>query len=66
MNENSHRVGTEVHPTLPFNRSTMFRISTQKKRCKVLLTIEGRLAGESVGTLEQCWRELRAASPTEI
>lgn len=43
----------------------MFRVTTQKKRCKVLLTIEGRLAGESVGTLEQCWRELRAESPTE-
>jgi outer membrane protein len=43
----------------------MFRVTTQRKRFKVLLTIEGRLAGESVGTLEQCWRELRAASPTE-
>ena len=43
----------------------MFRVTTQKKRCKVLLTIEGRLAGESVSTLEHCWRELRAASPTE-
>ena len=61
MNENLHRMGTDVHPTLPI----MFRVTTQKKRCKVLLTIEGRLAGDSVGTLEQCWRELRAASPTE-
>jgi outer membrane protein TolC/ABC-type transporter Mla MlaB component len=43
----------------------MFRVSTQKKRSRVLLTIEGRLAGESVSTLEHCWRELRAASPTE-
>jgi outer membrane protein len=43
----------------------MFRVTTQKKRFKVLLTIEGRLAGESVSTLEHCWRELRAASPTE-
>src|ERR1700757_3482514 len=45
--------------------NTMFRVTTQKKRFKVLLTIEGRLAGESVSTLEHCWRELRAASPTE-
>jgi outer membrane protein len=43
----------------------MFRVTTQKKRFKVLLTIEGRLAGESVSTLEHCWRELRASSPTE-
>jgi len=43
----------------------MFRVTTEKKRSKVLLTIEGRLAGESVFTLEHCWRELRAASPTE-
>ena len=43
----------------------MFRITTLKKRCKVLLTVEGRLAGESVSTLEQCWRELHAGSPSE-
>jgi outer membrane protein len=43
----------------------MLRVTTEKKRLKVLLTVEGRLAGESVSTLEQCWRELRAASPTE-
>ncbi len=43
----------------------MFRVTTQKKRFKVLLTIEGRLAGESVSTLEHCWKELRAASPSE-
>ena len=43
----------------------MLRVTTHKKAGKVLLTIEGRLAGESISTLEQCWRELRAASPTE-
>src|SRR5260370_16726470 len=43
----------------------MFRVTTQKKPFKVLLAIEGRLAGESVSTLEHCGRELRAASPTE-
>jgi outer membrane protein TolC/ABC-type transporter Mla MlaB component len=43
----------------------MLRVTTQKKHSKVLLTVEGRLAGESVSTLAQCWRELRAASPTE-
>jgi outer membrane protein len=58
-------VVTGVHLTQARPHFDMFRVSTQKKRCKVLLTIEGRLAGESVATLEHCWRELRAASPTE-
>ena len=40
----------------------MLRITSEKKRGKVVLTVEGRLAGPWVGTLEQCWRELRAAS----
>src|SRR5690348_10730368 len=43
----------------------MLRISMQKKRGKVVLTVEGRLAGQTVPTLEQFWRELRAASPEE-
>jgi outer membrane protein len=43
----------------------MLRVTTGRKRGKVILSVEGRLAGPSVGTLEQCWRELRAASPNE-
>lgn len=43
----------------------MLRITTNRKRGKVTLSVEGRLAGPSLGTLEQCWRELRTASPTE-
>ena len=43
----------------------MLRITSEKKKGKVVLTVEGRLAGPWVGTLEQCWRELRAASPNE-
>jgi outer membrane protein len=43
----------------------MLRITTDKKRGKITLSVEGRLAGPSVGTLERCWRELRAASPSE-
>ena len=41
----------------------MLRISTATKRGKTLLSVEGRLAGPWVSALEQCWRELRAASP---
>ena len=43
----------------------MLRITTEKRRGKVFLSVEGKLAGPSVATLEQCWRELHAASPRE-
>ncbi len=64
MNENSHPLVTEVHQTKP-RPGIMLRITTEKKRSKVVLTVEGRLTGQTVPTLEQCWRELRAASPGE-
>src|SRR5437660_5738713 len=65
INGNLRHLATDVHLTQPHPLYPMFRVTTQKKRFKVLLTIEGRLAGESVSTLEHCWRELRAASPAE-
>jgi outer membrane protein len=43
----------------------MLRITTKKKRGKIALTVEGRLAGPWVAALEQCWREQHAASPRE-
>jgi outer membrane protein TolC/ABC-type transporter Mla MlaB component len=43
----------------------MLRITTETKRGRTVLSVEGRLAGPLVGTLEQCWRELRAASSQE-
>jgi outer membrane protein len=43
----------------------MLRITTNRKRGKVILSVEGRLAGPALGTLEQCWRELHTASPSE-
>ncbi|HKV64503.1 MAG TPA: TolC family protein [Candidatus Acidoferrum sp.] len=43
----------------------MLRITTEKKRGRTSLSVEGRLAGPWVGALEQCWRELHAASPSE-
>jgi outer membrane protein len=43
----------------------MLRITSDKRRGKVVLIVEGRLAGPWVGTLEQYWRDLRAASPDE-
>ena len=65
ISKNSHPMVSEVHQTQSTSNIPMLRVTTHKKSGKVLLTIEGRLAGESVSTLEQCWRELRAASPTE-
>ena len=38
----------------------MLRITTEQKKGKVVLTVEGRLAGPWVGTLEQSWRDARA------
>lgn len=35
----------------------MLRITTEKKRGKTVLAVEGRLAGPWVAALEQCWRE---------
>jgi outer membrane protein len=43
----------------------MLRITTEKKRAKTVLSVEGRLAGALVATLEQCWKELKGASPHE-
>jgi len=43
----------------------MLRITTEKKKSKTVVSVEGRLIGQNVATLEQCWRDLRAASPQE-
>lgn len=43
----------------------MLRITTDKKKNKTVVSVEGRLIGQNVATLEQCWRDLRAASPQE-
>jgi len=55
-------MGLPVHLIAP-ERLSMLRITTQTKRTKITLDVEGRLAGAAVATVEQCWRELRAASP---
>ncbi|HYW97578.1 MAG TPA: hypothetical protein VE822_00580, partial [Candidatus Elarobacter sp.] len=43
----------------------MLRITTEKRRGKVFLSVEGKLAGPWVAALEQCWRELHASSLRE-
>src|SRR5215470_7588600 len=44
---------------------SMLRITTEKKRGKTVLSVEGRLAGPLVGTLEHCWREVHGSTPRE-
>ncbi|MBS1842507.1 MAG: TolC family protein [Acidobacteria bacterium] len=46
-------------------RIEMLRITTEKKRGKTVLSVEGRLSGPRVPMLEQCWRELRAGAADE-
>lgn len=46
-----------MHLFSPGRVDTMLRITTEKKRGKTVLSVEGRLAGPWVTTLEQCWRE---------
>ncbi|MGH9676940.1 MAG: TolC family protein, partial [Candidatus Acidiferrum sp.] len=43
----------------------MLRVTSEKKRGRLVLNIEGRLAGESVAALEECWRELQAGTPSK-
>jgi len=40
----------------------MLRITTENKRGKVFLSVEGSLSGARVTTLEQCWREIYASA----
>jgi outer membrane protein len=45
-----------VHLLFTTKVKTMLRITTEKKRGKTVLSVEGRLAGPWVEALEQCWR----------
>ena len=54
-----------MHLLATSGRGAMLRITTQKKRGRTILSIEGRLAGPLVATLEQCWKELHGATPSE-
>lgn len=54
-----------MHTFWATGKESMLRITTQRRRGKIVLNIEGRLAGPLVGTLEQCWRELHGTSPSE-
>jgi outer membrane protein len=63
MNRNRGKLAIQVHRLDGSARKiVMVRITTEQKRGKVILNVEGRLAGEWVGALEQCWRELRGST----
>ncbi len=55
----------QVLSTTPEGHDSMLRITTENRRGKLILSVEGRLAGQWVGALEQCWRELYAAHPRQ-
>ncbi len=65
MNRNLHRMVPSMHLPDIGKANSMLRITSEKKRGKTVLSVEGRLAGPAVATLEQCWRELHAAAPNE-
>jgi outer membrane protein TolC len=44
---------------------SMLRITTEKKKGRTALNVEGRLSGPRVAMLEQCWREMRTSEPDE-
>ena len=43
----------------------MLRITTEQKRGRTTLTVEGRLAGAWVQALDDCWRRLSASAPAD-
>src|SRR5216684_1456395 len=63
--KNSIRMVSLMHLLEPPEENSMLRITTEKKRGKVTLNVEGRIAGPWVPALEQCWRELHTGSPKE-
>src|SRR2546429_2493576 len=60
-----HRMVIIMHLQVKSGAASMLRITTETKRGKIFLSVEGRLAGPWVAALEQCWRGVRAASPRQ-
>ena len=65
VNKILHGMGMIMHLLEGGRAETMLRITTEKKRGKTILSVEGRLAGPWVAALEQCWRDLHRGSPRE-
>ena len=55
-----------MHLLPPGKANSMLRITTEKKRGKTVLSVEGRLAGPWVAALEQSWREREAGEKFSV
>jgi outer membrane protein len=64
-NMSAHSLAQSLLRLFGVETTDMLRITTETKRGKTILGVEGRIAGPQVSTLEQCWRELHAASPSQ-
>src|SRR5271163_866355 len=60
MRANSRVMGLLMLTPSQRSEKSVLRITTETKRGRLTLYIEGRLTGPWVGALEQCWRELSA------
>jgi outer membrane protein len=58
-------LAADLHLVEARESGDMLRITTENKRSRTVLSVEGRLAGQWVAALEQCWRELYAATPRQ-
>ena len=65
MNINEHSWASFLLEVDVLEKESMLRITTENKKGKTLLRLEGKITGPHVATLEQCWRELSAASPKQ-
>jgi outer membrane protein len=55
-----------MHTLSAVRMESMLRITTEKKRGKTTLSVEGKLAGAWVAALEQCWRERAAGEKFSV
>ncbi len=55
-----------MHLMYDIEADSMLRITTEKKRGKTVLSVEGRLAGPWVAALEQSWRERAAGEKFSV
>ena len=60
---NRHSWASMLQQVSSLEKVTMLRITTENRKGKTLLRLEGKIAGPHVATLEQCWRELAGATP---
>jgi ABC-type transporter Mla MlaB component len=63
VNDLSYNVASVLRVDSAGYNSEMLRITTENRRGKLFLTVEGSLSGPRVATLEQCWRELYSTAP---